>query len=265
MDSEPRHCGACDNSCPAGEVCSLGMCNAFCKAGFGDCNMQSVDGCEVDLGTRAKNCGACGNVCGAANASVKCTTGICEIDTCTTGYADCDNVYNTGCEIDTQTDTNNCGVCGKVCANGMVCTAGVCVNTSISVTFEESFTNGQMASAQCTVWNTWRGNLTATFSKMTVYGTFNTTGISCTDATVVNNFAAALKNNTKYTAACDGNTWSLCDRYTGELWLNPPSECSGSNCPNGYIVCPCIGNNNWGGVNTATCGGATQTMGVRFE
>ncbi len=37
-------------------------------------------------------------------------------------------------------------------------------------------------------------------------------------------------------------------------------------CPNPeYIVRPCIGNANWGGVNTATCGGDTQTMTVVFE
>jgi hypothetical protein len=266
---DPANCGACNMACTPGAnmvaACANGSCKEFCATGFGDCNMQVGDGCESNLSNSTANCGACGNVCGAVNASVKCAAAVCALDSCNAAYADCDNSYNTGCEIHTDTDDNNCGMCGTVCGVGKECSGGTCVDAAPPATFEASFTTGQNSPTQCGTWNTWRAGLTNNYTKLTMYGTNNTGGISCSDATVVNNMAAALKNGTKYTAACDGNTWSLCDRYSGELWLNPPTECSGNNCPSGYIVRPCIGNPNWGGVNTNTCSAPSQTMGVRFE
>ncbi|MBI4704669.1 MAG: hypothetical protein HY744_26500, partial [Deltaproteobacteria bacterium] len=62
--------------------------------------------------------------------------------------------------------------------------------------------------------------------------------------------------------------WSNCANHTsgGELWLNPPNLCSGSNCPNpGYIIRPCQGNYNWGGIKTPTCSPPTQSMSLSFK
>jgi hypothetical protein len=33
-------------------------------------------------------------------------------------------------------------------------------------------------------------------------------------------------------------------------------------CSSGYVVRPCIGNQNWGGVNGNTCNAGAQTMRV---
>ena len=84
---------------------------------------------------------------------------------------------------------------------------------------------------------------------------------------IVTALANALYTNVNYISptACNGNVWSSCARYAGEVWLNPPSLCNGSNCPTGYIIRPNIGNSNWGGVNTATCGGSSQQMTLIFE
>jgi hypothetical protein len=53
----------------------------------------------------------------------------------TPGYADCDGIYENGCETPTDNDPNNCGQCFKICtadagdtpscANGM-CGTGTC-------------------------------------------------------------------------------------------------------------------------------------------
>jgi hypothetical protein len=101
---------------------------------------------------------------------------------------------------------------------------------------------------------------------MKISGTNNTTGLSHSDATVAKDFAAALRTVTTYTSpSVNGNVWTLCNRYSGEVWINPPATCSGSNCPSpGYIIRPGIGNLNWGGINTATCGGSNQWMELRF-
>jgi hypothetical protein len=142
----------------------------------------------------------------------------------------------------------------------------VCVVTSNR--YQQSFISGQGSDgAQCTAWNTWRSGLNGNYSRVTIRGTFNTTGVSCTNPTAATNIARSLRDGTEFSVTCDGNVWHNCGtRFSGELWLNPPSSCSGSNCPSGYIVRPCIGgsNPNWGGVNTQTCGAPSQEMIVEF-
>ncbi len=140
-----------------------------------------------------------------------------------------------------------------------------------SIIWTSTFTNGVSAtSAQMTSWSTFTASLiTRTYTKVTIKGTYDTTGKMCNDPVVVTALANALNTQTTYIspAACNGNVWHVCARYGGEFWLNPPSSCSGSNCPTGYIIRPNIGsgNPNWGGVNTATCGAPSQEMTLIFE
>jgi hypothetical protein len=62
------NCGVCGNICPAApnasEFCSSGRCGTKCIPDFGDCDGLSENGCEQDLLTDARNCGACGMDCG---------------------------------------------------------------------------------------------------------------------------------------------------------------------------------------------------------
>ncbi len=139
------------------------------------------------------------------------------------------------------------------------------------IVWRDTFRNSVPATAaQITKWNNFRASLLSTYSYlgMKISGTYNTTGLSHSDATVAKDFANALRNVTTYTSpSVNGNVWTLCNRYQGEVWINPPSTCSGSNCPSpGYIIRPGIGtgNSNWGGINTATCGGNDQWMELRF-
>ena len=105
-------------------------------------------------------------------------------------------------------------------------------------------------------------------SSVTLSGTYDTTGITCSDPTVVAALANAIRTATNGEWTCGGHNWTHCGtRYTGELWIDPPSLCSGSNCPNpGYLLRPCCGHSNWGGVNTRTCSSIpTQTMTLEFH
>jgi hypothetical protein len=75
------------------------------------------------------NCGACGNKCGPnpPHAIWKCWSGKCDVDTCTeSGLQNCDEDPTNGCEVDTRTDPNNCGMCTKDCAAGETCVNSNC-------------------------------------------------------------------------------------------------------------------------------------------
>lgn len=100
--SDNSSCGECgrfcinftaSTSCIAG-TCVLGQCNT----GRGNCDNNQTNGCETLLNSPL-NCGGCGRVCQLANANPRCTsTGTCAVDTCQSGFANCDNNAGNGCE-----------------------------------------------------------------------------------------------------------------------------------------------------------------------
>ena len=145
--SDPRNCGGCGMPCGAVAHAKVSCINAACQVtncdqGFADCDNNAANGCEVAVGTDKSNCGACGNVCGAnlvctnggctcqncniPNAKSKCVNLQCAFDSCLPGFADCDNNQANGCEVNTNSDKNNCSACGKACPMGQSCVSGVC-------------------------------------------------------------------------------------------------------------------------------------------
>lgn len=124
-------CGAVTTLPNAAATCVGTNCTiSMCSPGFGDCNKQVPDGCEVNLKT-VDNCGACGKACSAPHMGVECATGTCVTGSCSGGWANCNNDPSDGCEISLTTDLNNCGACGAACSqipNGtMACFSGNCV------------------------------------------------------------------------------------------------------------------------------------------
>lgn len=118
--SDATHCGGCGRACafPNGvATCAAGACQlAGCLAGFDDCNLAPADGCEADLATDPTHCGSCQTACGFANAAALCTDRSCALGACDTGFANCDTLAATGCEIDLRTSAANCGGCGNACS-----------------------------------------------------------------------------------------------------------------------------------------------------
>jgi len=135
VDSDPRNCGGCGRVCQfpnASEPgCAEGACVLGpCDEGFGDCNADSLDGCEYRLGTVA-HCRACGDACVFPHAGARCegSPAGCLMGTCEAGWRDCNQSALDGCEIHTASDHENCGACGQPCGRLEACQSSTCVVT----------------------------------------------------------------------------------------------------------------------------------------
>ncbi len=76
VDERPAATDSC-TAANASAGCAMdGACAVFaCDFGYGDCNGDYSDGCEVDLTTDIANCGGCGYTCGGEAA---CNAGLCD-------------------------------------------------------------------------------------------------------------------------------------------------------------------------------------------
>lgn len=88
--TDPTNCGGCgivctyDDRAHSRPVCRGGICGLTCRTGRGDCNGFSGDGCEIDLETDPRNCGACEHECDA-EIGQPCVKGRCAETECSGG------------------------------------------------------------------------------------------------------------------------------------------------------------------------------------
>jgi len=86
FESDLKNCGACGLRCldrpNATTTCTFGRCGNTCKIGYGDCNRDQVDGCEVDLMRDPTHCGSCETRCETGQA---CIDGVCATEPCPPG------------------------------------------------------------------------------------------------------------------------------------------------------------------------------------
>jgi len=136
LSLDVRHCGSCDNACverPNAEppTCRDGGCVTICLDGYGDCDGDEVNGCEIALAVDASNCGSCGNDC-LAKPNVQgatCSDGGCDF-VCQEEFADCDGLDENGCEA-SLSSLETCGSCTNDCTTlpnvaQASCDAGAC-------------------------------------------------------------------------------------------------------------------------------------------
>ncbi|MEZ4405981.1 MAG: hypothetical protein R3A52_05850 [Polyangiales bacterium] len=129
-DNDAANCGGCGTACSFANAtprCAAGRCAlGACGSGFDNCDGASANGCETSLNTDPDNCGACGAQCSFANAAARCVGGACALGACAAGYGNCDGSTANGCESDLNSDPLDCGACGRACAAGSTCEAGLC-------------------------------------------------------------------------------------------------------------------------------------------
>lgn len=91
--TDARNCGGCGIDCRSPNYltefhgdgyCNYGTCDFSCRQGWGDCNTNSNDGCETNLNSDPRNCGACGHSCDLLG-NQPCILGQCAVEACDGG------------------------------------------------------------------------------------------------------------------------------------------------------------------------------------
>jgi hypothetical protein len=123
------NCGSCGSACSTQNgtpSCASSACTWSCASGYGHCETTN-SGCETNLRTDSMHCGACATDCSTlvANATGRsCNAGVCDYQTCTANYADCDAVRNNGCECTCGTKKGERCCPGDTCNAPLTCLTG---------------------------------------------------------------------------------------------------------------------------------------------
>ncbi len=235
-------------------ICKSGDCTTFCSSGEHRCSGNVLERCNSTL-SGFETVATCGS--GLCDAVGK------ECDDCKLGEKSCSGTTPRVC--DTTGHWSSLTACS---GSTPYCSSGSCSATAgqtYTASFTSSVTTG-LSSPQCTSWDSFRSTLTGPYTKITIFGSLDPVGVSCT-GTSANTLCQALGTGSTVTSlSCDDRTWRIgqCGSSGSiELTAGPRTVCQ-CDTP-GYAVRPCIGNANWGGAGTNTCDAPTQTISVRCE
>ncbi|MBI5534466.1 MAG: hypothetical protein HY898_17205 [Deltaproteobacteria bacterium] len=235
------HCADCATACStfhATPACVASVCQVTsCDNNWADCDNNAANGCEVNLLDDVNNCTTCGNKCTSTNGTPSCNGGKCGIS-CPTGSGDCDGVFATGCEVNTNSDVSNCGKCGHVCS--AIHSTPACTNGSCSLTC-----TGGWADCDADASNGCETDLVNDVLHCGGCGTpcigINATDMTCVAGECVNTCVVGFGD-------CDGDPHNGCETMTSNDLahcgtcgvLCNPSHAQGANCIGGVCTATCL-------------------------
>jgi uncharacterized repeat protein (TIGR02543 family) len=135
-----------------------------------------------------------------------------------------------------------------------------------SATYSGAFVANTAPSTQCTDWTTFKSSLTGTFTSVTLRGSLDVPGITCTGSTA-DTICQAIKNGTSVSATyCNSYYWSTMANCLGTFELSASTTsanaCSCTTADNIHTVRPCTtGATMWGGIGNS-CSTTSQTIAV---
>jgi hypothetical protein len=143
-----HNCGGCGVTC-SGSTPLCGQADGGSNACVGTCPAGQVNctGTCATLATDPANCGACGDVCSAPNATSSCVGSKCAIAVCAPNFLDCNGNPLDGCEIDGTSSVNHCGTCANACPSIDTCVNGSCQPICSSMSCPGGCCNGATCEA----------------------------------------------------------------------------------------------------------------------
>lgn len=153
------------------------------------------------------------------------------------------------------------------------------------IAYSDTFVQGVTycpSNNQYSSWGTFRAKLDTTnytILSITMKGTYDATGRTCSDSFMARKLAHRLKNpisGSDLTVTCGSYTWVVaglgscisggsCASTSDNVGISADGASAACNCYTpSYQMRPIIGNGNWGGVNTNSCPGLSQRMTLEF-
>ncbi len=124
------------------ETLSLELTASYrgCAIGLMSCDMNTSNGCEVNITTDVLHCGGCNMPCMLDNATPQCAGSNCLVMACDDGFGNCDDSHQTGCETDIYSNLQHCGGCNISCDYDnadTTCAMGTCQFDGCQGTFAD--------------------------------------------------------------------------------------------------------------------------------
>ncbi|AKU94821.1 hypothetical protein AKJ09_01485 [Labilithrix luteola] len=130
VDADDAETSLDDDAASTAKMCVTSECPPLwgtCPNRYGQVSKYR---CSTHLADDYANCGACGASCPNLPAELHmveaCVEGQCQATCSPQNFRDCNGIVDDGCEVDPQTDPDNCGGCGIKCDPGVRCIRGRC-------------------------------------------------------------------------------------------------------------------------------------------